>query len=446
MTRLWFETALLPTGWADQVLVTIADGRIATVEPDAVPAGAERHAIGLPGLPNLHSHGFQRALAGRTEQRGEGPDDFWSWRQVMYRFLDRLGPDDVEAITAQAYAEMLEGGFTHVGEFHYLHHAPDGRPYADPAELAARVAVAAERTGIGLTLLPVFYAHAGFGGVAPTEAQRRFIHDRDGFARLHAACRGLAETVGVAPHSLRAVTPDELQDVIALAGTGPIHIHAAEQVAEVEACLAWSGRRPVEWLLDHADVDPRWCLVHATHMTEDETARLAASGAVAGLCPVTEANLGDGLFPAPAFQAAGGRIGVGTDSNVAIDAAQELRLLEYGQRLTRRGRNVLAGGAGRSTGGDLFRAALQGGAQGLGLDQSGIVEGASADLVALDADDVALAGLRGDALIDGWVFAARSGAIDTVWRRGRAVVRDGRHVEADAIAARYRTCIARLTA
>jgi formimidoylglutamate deiminase len=442
-TQLWFDTALLPSGWADRVRVTIADGRITRVEAGVEPEG-ERHAIGLPGLPNLHSHGFQRALAGRTQRRGAGPDSFWSWREVMYRFLDRLGPEDVEAITAQAYAEMLEVGFTHVGEFHYLHHAPDGRPYADPAEMAARAAAAAERTGIGLTLLPVFYAHSDFGGVAPTAPQRRFVHDLDGFARLHEACRGLADQVGVAPHSLRAVTPEELAVVAELGG--PIHIHAAEQIAEVEACLAWSGKRPVEWLLDHAGVDERWCLVHATHMTPDETRRLAASGAVAGLCPITEADLGDGLFPAPEYLAAGGRVGVGSDSNVLIDATGELRLLEYGQRLTRRGRNLLASGPECSTGGDLFRAALAGGAQVLGLKRHGIAEDAPANLVALKADHPALAGLRGDALLDGWVFSARAGVLDTVWRQGRIVVRDGRHVEADAIADRYRRCIAKLTA
>ena len=285
-------------------------------------------------------------MSGLAERRGPGADNFWSWRETMYRFALDMTPDQVEAVAAQAYVEMLEAGFTRVGEFHYLHHAPDGRPYDDVAEMSARIVAAADATRIGLTLLPVFYAHSGFGGAPPGDAQRRFICDLDLYARLVERARGLVRTLdgadlGLAPHSLRAVTPGELEAVGALAPERPLHIHIAEQVAEVDACLAWSGARPVEWLLDHADVGPRWCLIHATHMTPDETRRLAASGAVAGLCPITEANLGDGLFNAPDFVGRGGRFGIGTDSNVQIALADELRLLEYGQRLFHRARNVL---------------------------------------------------------------------------------------------------------
>ena len=448
---LWFETALLPDGWADRVRLRCAGGRISAIDVGIDPAAEdERGAIGVPGLPNIHSHAFQRGMAGLAETRGRPDDDFWSWREVMYRFLSRLGPDEVEAIASLAFAEMLESGFTRVGEFHYLHHDPEGRAYADPAELAGRVAAAAASTGVGLTLLPVFYAHSGFGGAAPTEGQRRFIHDLDGFARLHeasrTACAGLPDAVvGVAPHSLRAVTPQELAAVLRLAPQGPVHIHAAEQVREVEDCLAWSGRRPVEWLLAEAGADARWCLIHATHLTEAETDALAASGAVAGLCPVTEANLGDGIFPTARYLEAGGAVAVGTDSNILIAAAEELRALEYGQRLSRRARNVLAGPRQASTGRRLFDAALAGGGRALGAP-TGFTLGAPMDVVALDASDLSLVGRRGDALLDSWIFAARAGAIDRVWRFGRKVVAEGRHVDRPAIAARYRKALQKVLA
>jgi formimidoylglutamate deiminase len=450
MTSLWFETALLPHGWARSVRIEQADGLITAVEADRSPQpGDERGAIAVPGLPNLHSHAFQRGMAGLAETGGRAGDDFWSWREVMYRFVDRLEPEDVEAIAAQAYAEMLESGFTRVGEFHYLHHDPAGSPYADPAEMAARIAAAAASTGIGLTLLPVFYAHGGFGGQAPGVAQRRFIHTPDSFARLieasGAAVGRLPDAVvGIAPHSLRAATPRELALITPLAGRGPIHIHIAEQVREVEECVAWSGARPVAWLLDHADVDDRWCLVHATHMTPEETSALAASGAVAGLCPITEANLGDGLFPARAFLAAAGRFGVGSDSNVLIDAAEELRLLEYGQRLASRARGLIASSDRPSVGASLFAGALAGGTRALGADTPGLVPGAPLDLVSLDPDHPALAGAKGDAIFDAWVFAARGGAVEVVWRRGGRVVSGGRHHRRAEIATAYRQAIARV--
>ncbi len=445
--RLHFEHAMLAEGWARDVAITIADGRIARIETGVAPASAdETHVIGLPGLPNLHSHAFQRGMAGLAERRGASDDSFWTWREVMYRFVGRMGPEEMRAIAAMAYLEMLEGGFTRVGEFHYLHHAPDGSPYADPAEMAAALAGAAEETGIALTLLPVFYAHAGFGGQAPGEGQRRFVHDIDGFARLRArsaeALAALPDAVtGLAPHSLRAVTPEELAALVAMAEPGaPIHIHVAEQQKEVRDCLAWSGARPVEWLLDHAPVDARWCLVHATHMTDTETAAMAKSGAVAGLCPITEANLGDGLFPMRDFLDNGGAYGIGSDSNVLIDAAEEMRLLEYGQRLARQSRNDLAAEPGGSTGGTILRAVLAGGGQALGA-RSALAEGCSADIVSLDADHPALIARAGDAWLDGWIFAARRGAVDTVWRRGRKLVSGGRNHARDAIVARYRATL-----
>jgi len=448
MPTLWFERALLPDGWAEQVRIAVDGATISAVATGVAPEpDDQRHGAALPGLCNVHSHGFQRGMAGMSERRGRPDDDFWSWREVMYRFLDRLTPDDIEAITGQAYVEMLEGGFTRVGEFHYLHNDVDGTRYADPAETAGAIVAAAKATGIGLTLLPVFYAHADFGGAPPAPGQRRFISDVDGFARLVEASRAKlpADAVlGIAPHSLRAVTPDELAAIMPLADGGPLHIHAAEQVREVEACVAWSGARPVEWLLDHAAVDQRWCLIHSTHVDARETARLAASGAVAGLCPVTEANLGDGVFPAVDYLTAGGRFGVGTDSNILIDAASELRAIEYSQRLTLRKRALLVDGAEPSVGGTLFAKAQAGGAQALGVI-SGIAVGNAADIVSLDLQHPALVGAGTD-LLDRWIFAARSGAIDSVWRAGRKLVDHGRHIAADTVADRYRRTVTALLA
>ena len=449
---IWFDSALLATGWARQVRVSVRDGQITAIETQAPrQPGESAYGPALPGLPNLHSHAFQRGMAGLAEVRGPSADSFWTWREVMYRFLERLGPEEVEAVAALAYAEMLESGFTRVGEFHYLHHDQGGRAYANPAEMAGRIAAAAETTGLGLTLLPVFYAHSGFGGAHPTAAQVRFINDIDSFARLLEASRQATAhlpgaVVGLAPHSLRAATPVELEALVALAGAAPIHIHIAEQTKEVLDCEAWSGQRPVDWLLDHAPVDGRWCLVHATHVTPEETRRMAASGAVVGLCPITEANLGDGLFPALDYLDAGGRFGVGSDSNVLIDAAEELRLLEYGQRLARRTRNVMATQAGRSTGGDLYRAALAGGAQALGVNGAGLSVGAPADIVSLDASHPALIGRDGDAVLDSFVFAARRDVIDGVWRAGRKVVSNGRHHRRDEITARYRQALEKVLA
>jgi len=450
MKALWFQTALLPPGWANGVRIEHLDGHITRIEVGAQPRpGDERGAVALPGLPNLHSHAFQRGMAGLAETRGPSDDSFWTWREVMYRFLDHLTPDDVEAIAALAYAEMLEAGFTRVGEFHYLHHDADGRAYADTAEMAGRIAAAAETTGIGLTLLPVFYAHGGFGGAPPSPAQRRFLNDVDSFARLVVACRGHLSglpdaNLGVAPHSLRAATPEQLTRIMPLAGDGPVHIHIAEQMREVHDCLAWSGRRPVDWLLDNTGVDARWCLVHATHMTETETVRLAVSGATAGLCPITEANLGDGVFPAARFLDEGGAFGIGSDSNVLIDAAEELRLLEYGPRLTRQARNVLAAQGRPSTGASLFDAVLSGGARALGQGPAGLVVGALADIVALDVEHPSMICRSGDALLDAWIFAARGGAVERVWRGGRKVVEGGRHVSKDAIARRYRQTLTKV--
>ncbi len=387
-------------------------------------------------------------MAGLAEQRGELADSFWTWRETMYRLALAASPDDVEAIAAQAYVEMLEAGYGAVAEFHYLHHDASGAPYRNRAEMAERIAAAAAETGIGLTLLPVFYAHAGFGGAAARPEQRRFVNTIESYAALVADCRralGPAATVGVAPHSLRAATPEQLAAVVALADEGPIHIHIAEQTAEVDACLAQVGQRPVQWLLDHAEVDARWCLVHATHVDAGEVLATARSGAVVGLCPITEANLGDGVFPAQNFLDAGGRFGVGTDSNVEITVAGELRMLEYAQRLFLRERNVCAERGG-STGAALFATAAAGGAQALGRRSGALAPGAAADIVSLRADSPLIAGRADDAILDTWIFGGARDLVDRVWNGGRKVVSDGRHGARETIASRFGETLRRLAA
>lgn len=448
--------ALLPDGWAADIRIDIGvDGRIAAVAAGAAPPpGATLLSPGrilLPAPANLHSHAFQRAMAGMAEAPGGAgdDDDFWSWRTLMYRFLDRLTPDDVEAIAAMVQVEMLEAGFAAVCEFHYLHHGSGGEAYADPAEMGGRIVAAAAETGIGLALLPVHYARGGADGRPVADSQRRFACGRDGFARLveataaHVAHLPQDARLGVAPHSLRAVSPDDLLADAALRPADPVHIHVAEQTREVEEIEAATGRRPVEFLLDTAPVGDRWCLVHATHMTPGETRRLADIGAVAGLCPITEANLGDGLFDAPRFLAAGGRFGVGSDSNLRITLAGELRLLEEGQRLALRRRAVLASD-GRSVGRTLLEEAAAGGARAAGRGTGTLSVGAPADLVAIDAEGATYAGLTGDAVLDAWIFADAGNPVREVWSAGRPVVIDGRHPKREAVESRFRKALARL--
>ncbi len=448
---LFAPLALLPGGWARDVRFDVADdGTLAAVVAGA-PRVADEILAGpvVAAMPNAHSHAFQRVLAGRTGRAAtSGDDSFWSWREAMYTSLDRLDADDFEAVTAQAYVEMTKAGYAAVAEFHYVHHDPAGTPYADPAELARRVVAAADTAGIALTLLPVFYAHAGFGGVPATAGQRRFVHATDSFARLVERLGALAAeqrfALGVAPHSLRAVTAEELAAVVAMApARGPIHIHVAEQTREVDDCVAWSGLRPVDWLLDNVALDGRWCAVHATHMVEREMQRLATSGAVTALAPTTEADLGDGVFPALAYLAAGGRYAVGSDSNTVIDPFAELRLLEYSQRLRHRRRNLLTQGevpVGRA----LWAAAARGGAQACGRNGGEIAAGARADLVVLDPDEPALAGQAPEALLDAAIFGPCRRPVRDVIVGGRMVVREGRHANEDAVFARFRAVLQRL--
>ncbi|HEX6141704.1 MAG TPA: formimidoylglutamate deiminase [Geminicoccaceae bacterium] len=455
MPELLAERALVGHEIASRVRIEI-DGRgdIVGVARDAAEAGGEPvRGLVLPGMPNLHGHAFQRAMAGLAERLEPGEASFWTWRDVMYRFLARLTPDDVRAIAAQVQVEMLEAGYTSLGEFHYLHHAPGGRPYDEPAAMSAAILDARRTSGIGLTLLPVLYTSGGFGGAPPAEGQRRFLHDLDGFGRLLAwtadATRDDPDLAfGIAPHSLRAVTDDELVQAVALLDAldpaAPVHIHVAEQAREVRDCLAWCGRRPVEHLLDVAEVGPRWCLIHATHMDEEETVRLARSAAVAGLCPTTEANLGDGLFNLPEFLSAGGRFGIGSDSHVGVSPIEELRWLEYGQRLGALRRLVAADERQPHTGARLWRAALEGGAQALGRPVGRIAPGARADLVVIDDDLPALAAARGEAVLDALVFSGNQNPVRRVMVGGRWRVADGRHAAREVVGEAYQRVVRRL--
>ena len=423
--RIHAAQALLPQGWTRDVTMSIdergmfSDVRSGSLaDPSSIAAGG----VVLPGMVNAHSHAFQRAMLGLTHapaagtgsQGGNegGNDNFWSWRTLMYGLALALTPEQIEAIATWVYTEMLRGGYTHACEFHYLHNAPDGRPYADPAELSRALLRAADRVGIGITLLPVLYMSSGFGGQPPRDEQRRFISTP---SRLIDVIRTLRaernddpmQTVGLAPHSLRAVPPDALDEAVdALrrdAPTAPIHIHIAEQTGEVDACRRWSGMRPVEWLLQHQDVDDNWNLVHATHMTPDESAAVAASGATVVLCPTTEADLGDGIFAYRDFVSRNGRIAIGTDSQVSRDWLSELRMLEYGQRLALRERNVGAA-HGRSTGQALFEAALDGGARASGMKLSRIEAGARADFVVVREGKLALAAREAGRYLDSLIF------------------------------------------
>ncbi len=445
--------ALTAEGWLDKAVIEVDDaGIVASVGQDGFDPA---RAVGtlLPGMANCHTHSFQRAMAGLAEHRGPGgEDDFWSWRTVMYRFLDVLTPEDIEAIAAQVQVDMAEAGYTASAEFHYVHHQPGGTRYDDPAETSARIMAASEASGIGLTHLPVLYTHGGLDRRALEGGQVRFGCTPDEFATLcqriagHGSAMPPDFRLGVAPHSLRAVDEAGLAACIALAPDGPIHIHAAEQTAEVEQVEAHLGARPVRWLLDNQPVDHRWCLIHATHLDESEIAGLAASGAVAGLCPTTEANLGDGVFPAGPYLAQGGRIAVGSDSNIRISLAEELRMLELSQRLHLRRRVVLADADCPSNGRNLYSRAAAGGAAAIGRNAGAIAAGKLADFTALRDDLPLLCHPDPDRTLDAWIFGMEQSCVGDVWSAGRHIVREGRHVAREGIAQRFRTALDRLRA
>ena len=449
---LFAKQAKLSTGWAANVRLELAGGRVTAIETEQVahPADIAIDTL-LPAIGNLHSHSFQRAMAGMTEFRMAGKDSFWTWRDLMYRFTASLTPEHVEAIAAFVFLEMLEAGYASVGEFHYLHHQPSGAPYDDLGEMSGRIAAAAATTGIGLTHLPVLYTYGGAGQVPLEAGQARFGNSVDRFVELVVrAKQTLADLpddcrVGIAPHSLRATSPDDLKVVLSVHQSGPIHIHIAEQPKEVSDIKVWLGARPVEWLLANSDVTPNWCLIHATHMTKDETINMAKSGAVAGLCPVTEANLGDGPFNGPGYVNANGLFGIGSDSNVLISLTEELRTLEYSQRLRDLARNVMVVNEG-SVGDTLYTGAAKGGAQALGRGRGEIVIGGLADLVAIDSTAPSLCALRQDQLLDGLVFASKDNVVTDVWSAGRHSVQSGRHIKRDAIVAHYRSAMQNLMA
>lgn len=450
--QIWAAQALTSAGWRRDVLVTLApDGTIESVKADSPKAGVTVGLL-LPAPTNLHSHAFQRAMAGMTERRGPDPrDTFWTWRKLMFQFLDHLSPDDIEAIAALVQMEMLEAGYAAVVEFHYIHHQPGGVPYADWAELSQRIVVAAATSGIGLTLAPVLYRHGGCDLRPLSPGQIRFGTTQDQFQRIvegaeHALKSLPADArLAIAPHSLRAVTPDELSFAASLRPNAPLHMHLAEQVGEVEEIVAHRGARPVEWLLKNHSVDARWCLIHCTQMLPHETEALASTGAVAGLCPITESSLGDGIFDGVRYLHAGGHFGIGSDSNIRISLSEELRTLEYSQRLRDKGRALFAE-ADRSTGRVLFDGALSGGAQAAARNAGVIRPGALADLLALDTSSIMLEGKHWDECLDSFVFAGDDRLVQHVWSAGRHVVVDGKHGQRGSIVSRYRATMNSLRA
>ncbi|PZO08490.1 MAG: formimidoylglutamate deiminase [Lysobacteraceae bacterium] len=428
------EHAFLPNGWVQG-------------HDQAVSAGSDAQVRWrLAGLPNLHSHAFQRAMAGLAERQNHPDDSFWTWRELMYRFAGRITPDTLQAVATQLYVEMLEAGFTSVCEFHYLHHQPDGRPYDDPAQMSRALIAAARDAGIRLTLLPVLYMSGGFDGRALSERQRRFGHTLDAYLSLLQRLRAEQDdtlAVGVALHSLRAVPAAAMRELLAAVGPDaiPIHIHIAEQIGEVQDCLALRGARPVEWLLANADVDERWTLVHATHLDAGEVQGITRSGATVAICPTTEANLGDGLFPLRDYLKAGGHWGIGSDSHVSVSPVEELRWLEYGQRLSTRHRNIAVSAQQPSTGELLYSQALHG-----GLRACGQGERAANDVIVLDAQAPALVGATPRDLLDRMVFAGNRCLVHEAHVAGKQLVSQGRHHQRDAVAQRYARALGELLA
>lgn len=450
-TKFHFSSALTAQGWQDDVTVSVdGHGTITSVTTGSAD-GSMIKGIAIPAVPNIHSHAHQRFMLGLAEKAGPGADSFWTWREVMYGFALKLGPEDLEAVAAQLYMETVKSGFSVIGEFQYLHHQPDGTPYDEEAELSLRCVSAAEQAGIGITMLPTLYNFGGFGGQPSVAGQRRFVNDADRYLRIYETLRQVCSNhplrrLGISPHSLRAVTVDLLKEVIdGIDPTSPIHIHVAEQTKEVDDCLAWSGSRPVDLMLDSFGVSSRWTAIHATHMTEAETRRLAQSGCIGGLCPSTEANLGDGIFPAVQFLNDGGTIAIGSDSHISVSPAEDIRMLEYSQRLRDRTRNALAGGPGQSTGRTLFDAVCNGGAVSMTQPVGAIAVGKRCDIAVLDEDHPALIGRTRDDALDSWIFSGGNACVKDVIVNGTHVVRDRHHIREDEITRNFRSAVKRLT-
>jgi len=445
------QRAWLTDGWCSNVRLSIENGLITRIDKNATPSIDDvRIDTLLPALANLHSHAFQRAMAGMTEFRAADQDSFWTWRSLMYQFLEHLRPEHIEAIAALVFMEMQEAGYASVGEFHYVHHQKNGERYGNPAELTMRILAAASTTGIGLTHLPVLYTYGGAQKTPLVGGQLRFGNSVEQFIELvgsaNAAISKLPQDcrVGIAPHSLRATAPEELSAIVGAYPDGPIHIHISEQPKEVEDIANWLGARPVEWLLSNHDVGKNWCLIHATHMTRAETLDLAATQAIVGLCPITEANLGDGPFNGPDYLAANGAFGIGSDSNVRVSLTEELRMLEYSQRLRDLRRNVMVNDAG-SVGKTLYLGAASGGALALARDAGVIEIGRLADLLAINTSHQSLCGLKLEQLFDGLCFAAGDDVVSDVWSAGRHMVQHGAHVHRQTITENYKSAIKDLT-
>ncbi|MDD9900667.1 MAG: formimidoylglutamate deiminase [Alphaproteobacteria bacterium] len=448
MPSLFARTALLPTGWAEDVLVAYdKDGWIVGVETGKAPSSDDNDVeavpgVLVPGLVNAHSHAFQRALAGLTERGAGRKKSFWSWRDTMYRFVSKLSPDDMHALAKGVYTDMLKAGYTSVGEFHYLHHDPEGKAYTDIAEMSHQVIRAAMETGIAITHMPALYAFGGVGGQPAVEGQRRFLNTVPSLLqmleKLQKDYAGIPQvSFGFAHHSLRAVTPDMLRDgtraARRLMPDVPIHILAGAQRAEVEDCLAWSGLSPAGWLMEYGDVDENWSFIHALHMTEEDTRSMAAMGIVAVLCPTSEANHGAGVFPLLHYLQCGGRFAIGSASNVSVDALEELRWLEYLQRVQAGERVILYTDELTSVGATLFERTVQGGARALKRKTGRIAVGCRADFVVLDTDLPSMAGKLRDHVLDTAIFAAAETPVLHVMSGGRWAVRDRRHRREDQI-------------
>lgn len=438
MKFLFFDKAFVCGQWQQNVRLGVQEGIIETLDVGVEASGAERvGGLAIPAMANVHSHAFQRGFAGLTEYKPAGQSDFWAWRSAMYAFASQMTPRHLQAIAAQVYLECVTAGYSHVGEFHYLHNAHLGQQ----GEMMQALFSAADEVGIGLTLLPVHYQTAGFDGKSLSPEQQAYCLSIEAMQTLRKEAvlkLGDKHKLGHCFHSLRAVPADFMQDVLASITAGePVHIHVAEQSLEVEECLAATGKRPVEWLLDTVDVNENWCLVHATHMTKDETSALASTGAVAGLCPTTEANLGDGIFPLADYMACGGHIAIGSDSHVCRNPIEELRLLEYSQRLSEKRRSVACNVSSPHVGTTLWTEAALGGFSALGVKAGEIAVGARADIIILDAEHPALVAKPTAHILDSLIFAGGEGAVNHVMVAGEWQVRDGRHDKQGEITERY---------
>lgn len=449
MQKIYFKEGLLGAGWARDICMGISvDGIIESIEVGVkAPKGVSCFDTVLPSMSNLHSHAFQRAFAGLAEYKEPGQSNFWSWRNAMYHFVQRMNPAALKVIASALYVEMLKAGYTAVGEFHYLHNSHLDQSLA----MSEAIIGAAETSGIALTHLPVLYQASDFGGKPAEEGQQPFLHSNEDFGRLlqvlGAKLSG-RHKLGMAFHSLRAVRDESFAPAIEalekISLKAPIHIHISEQTREVEASLAHSGKRPIEWLLENQKIDERWCLVHATHLLEAEWCGVAESGAVVGLCPATEANLGDGLFPVPEYLKCNGRWGIGSDSHISIDAREELRLLEYGQRLVRKERTVLSGGDGGHTGINLWTSAAKGGARALGQPVGELAVGKRADLIVLNTDTPMFAGANYGQIVDTFIFSGQPNPISDVMVAGNWVIRDGKHAMEDKIFGEYKNLVSKI--